>query len=153
MIIDYKCAMNRRVKECNQCLRYKYCLSGEPMPLNNLRGCARIGFGIIADVCLEYQRAYRNGAKGKKEWCEKWLRSERPIILSAEQYDGVALLQAMERKCLKKYGSFEDVYNRVQLENNQKLQKLLAELKRAGSRARRKTISEEIAKVRSILNA
>ena len=158
MIINHECFTKRkgtgkgRLKTCEDCIRFNVCKENKPLPIENFQGALRIGYSIIYDMCEDYEKAFKNGAKNKKNYCERWLRSEQPTILSAETYDGVALVEALEIKCSKKYGTFDEIYTKVQTKYNCKLKELLEQIKTATTQRERAKLSNKINKVRSILN-
>lgn len=111
MIVDpkIKCRQRRKVTTCEQCYRYKECYEGISCEPIYEQGCLNLGYAIIGDVCLMYEKYYKQGKKKTCEYYKRWLCSQRPSVLSGEHYDGQALFDALEIKCRKKYGDIDEL--------------------------------------------
>lgn len=155
--VDVECYLNRRgvgrerIKDCTKCCRYGH--DGCNLPIQNDDGALKVGYQVIYFVCEEYIHAFRDCAKNRLSHAEKWLRSERPNILSAEQYDGVAMLENLQEKCEKQYGPFEVRYLQFQMEHKAIMRELKEQLKVAETPQKRKKIKKEIDREKALLNA
>lgn len=130
-----QCRSIREVKSCSECLRYRDCF--EPgyhenrmkEPLN--KGEQRLLTAIIVDACNEFMESWRKGNKNALEHNRRFLiEDERAFRWTLEQFHGEALVEAMTKKCIKKYGEFEPIYQAKVKLCNQKIKELKALIKK-----------------------
>ena len=138
-----------KIKDCTQCLRYGYPNCSKPI---SDAGALKLGYEIIYQRCNDYVIAYRDCQRGKLLFLDKWFRSKAPTILSAEEYNGVAMLENLQKKCLEKYGDFEERYTKFQKEHKQKIKELLVQLKNASTRQERARLKTALSRERALLN-
>ena len=148
---EEKCAKRRKVKSCDVCCHNKYCF-GDGLKEETTIGEIRLGLAIIYGATEEYESDWKHARKNKLAWLNNWFRSQMPTILSAEKIDGVALVEALEKRMIKKYGDFETIYQKFQAKHKKILKELNAKLKLADTPKERKALRKEILKERGLLN-
>lgn len=123
-----ECRHRRGVRACVKCCRYAECYEGKPQYDPNrelLYGEKRLGLAIIVSALEDYYHAYRCGYKNELQSIRLWLtKSEQVDILSAGEYDGIALDENAYRQCVKKYGDFEIIFEKKQAKLKEKLAEL-----------------------------
>ena len=129
MVFNKACAKKRGVECCGQCIRFVNCRDGTkpefPSHICNLR----LGLAIIVGVTEDYEKAY---SKGKRNVCrrlEKWFLTERVDVLSAETYNGKAIIEALKHRCYKEYGDIDDIWNAKEKKARKKISALKQTLK------------------------
>ena len=152
MIIDRLCAENRKVKECEECYRYKYCMTGTEPPLINDKECINIGIMVVSDVVQDYEKSWRKGWKNQLDFCHRWLEGQRCNLLTAETYDGQAILSHLVIRCKKKYGDFNVIYERRQERLKKKMKVLKEQLLLADTNEERKKLKLQIRELNGEMN-
>lgn len=158
MIIDKECFNQRKgvgsgkLHCCEECFRYKWCVKGKNPPINYYEGALRLGMAVVGQVVLDYEKAFKKGWKNRLNYCDKWFRTTRTDILTAEQYNGSAIADALAIKCEKKYGKFETIYNREQKRIKKAIKELQMQVVLVETNDERKELNKKIRKLRGEKN-
>ena len=152
MMIDRRCMQTRKVRSCGVCCRFRECHEGQPLEIVNDKGALKLGMAVVLNVVEEYRNAYRKGQLNTMNRYAKWLRGQQANILTAETFDGQALLDHLEIKCQKEYGDFQVIYNKVQQRLDKQIEELKMDLKMSKSNEERKELKAKIRKLQGDKN-
>ena len=122
------------------------------MPINYYEGALALGMAVVGQIAIEFERAYRRGHKNTLNFLEKSLRSPRTDIITAETYSGVAIADALQTKCEKRYGKFEIIYAREQDRIKKEIKTLRKEATTVKTNEKRKELNEIIRRLKGELN-
>ena len=152
MIIDRACMCNRKLKDCEQCCRFNDCKDGKETSITNMGDALKLGMAIVGDVVTEYEKAYRKGHKNKLVHYTNWFKTQQTNILTAENYDGQAILDNLQFMCERNYGKFDDIYKASQERYAERIKTLNVELKKASTNRERKELKKKIRKLQGEKN-
>lgn len=152
MIFDKACAKRRKVSCCGSCCRFENCRDKKPVDFVNYDGCLQLGYAIIGDVCVKYEKAYQQGKRNLCKYYKNWLCSTRTTLLSAENYDGQALYDALERKCIKAYGTLDSIYKKKCNVIEGKIAEIKKQIKLTVDVKEKQKLQNKISKLRGELN-
>lgn len=72
-----------------------------------------LAMAVVENTCLEYREAWKNGAKNSLRECEAFLKDQEKISLyTLNEFSSDFIMKKLKESCLKKYGPFEEIYEK-----------------------------------------
>lgn len=152
MVFNKKCARKRGVECCGQCCRFVNCRDGTKPAFPYHEGNLRLGLAIICGVVEQYREAYKKGKKNTCKRLAKWFLTEQTAILSAETYDGQAIIDNLIIKCQREYGNINDIWNAKEKNARKKTSALKQTLKETEDIKDKHRIMAKISAIKGELN-
>lgn len=86
-------------------------------------------YAIIEQCCLDYREAYEKGDKKEYIECRLFLQSDKTARWTEGDFDGIAILETIDKELEGRFGSFEKVYQRKIAGIDKLIKELSAEMK------------------------
>ena len=121
MINDKKCMTRRAVKSCEECCRYQDCKERKHSLFSYDKGCIELGYDIVIANTQKFKNAWKRGYVNCVQFLRNYFMGQTPAVLTAEQVNGVYVLERLERVCLEEYGTLESCHAKLEKKINEKI--------------------------------
>ena len=152
MIIDDKCLAQRKVDKCEKCCRFNDCTNKVHTLFSNDSACLKLGYEILEMICYEFKKAWKKGYVKMVESISNFLRSEKPCVLTAEQSDGIYLLESLERVCTEEYGTLDYCHEKMVKKVKNRLKDLEAKRNASTKRKEKFELTNKINETKGEMN-
>lgn len=140
--IKAQCRKKREVKSCEECLRFHECENGKKY-FNSL-DYINNGEKALASMIVEqkghdfvdfWKKGYKNNLTSVSNWLKEWAD-----FYTLNDIEGTTFVTNLTNWCTKKYGDFENIYNKRMDKLNKQMESALKEYEHANEMYNKKKI-------------